>query len=81
MSEKIKDGGPAYPIPVEADVDCHGRYANGYGGMSLRDWFAGMALQGYTANPETCSRLDNVTTAKLSYEAADAMLKARGVID
>ena len=31
MSDAIEDGGPAFPVSL-------------YDGMSLRDWFAGMAL-------------------------------------
>jgi len=37
MSE-INDGGPAFPVSMHYDSDS-------YFGMSLRDWFAGMALQ------------------------------------
>jgi len=44
MSER-DDGGPAFPLPVDDDLDCAGRYASGYGGMSLRDHFAGEALK------------------------------------
>lgn len=45
-------------------------------GMSLRDYFAAKALQGLLA----CPIGDNTQTtyAKLAYEYADAMLKARG---
>ena len=45
-------------------------------GMSLRDWFAGMALQGIIANPANNQR-DIQQDAALAYETADAMLKAR----
>ena len=40
------DGGPAFP---------NGSYDTKTGnnlGMTLRDWFAGMALQGICANPD-----------------------------
>lgn len=40
MADKINDGGPAFP--------CEGGFDSGlcpYYGMSLRDWFAGMAMQ------------------------------------
>lgn len=59
-----KWGGPAYPTPI-SQVVMHG--------MSLRDWFAGMALSGLMS--------DNTIPLKggvrLSYEAADEMLKER----
>jgi hypothetical protein len=70
----LNDGGPAFPVP-----DSH--YANGqvqYGsnGMTLRDYFAAMALQGimvgfhdHSYNAQTC--------AVIAYDVADAMLEAR----
>lgn len=51
-------------------------------GMTLRDWFAGLALQGatstgglykYPKDPRTYEQY----VAEYSYEYADAMLKAR----
>lgn len=36
---KKDDGGPAFPLPVDADIDCAGRAASGYGGISIRDYF------------------------------------------
>jgi hypothetical protein len=51
-------------------------------GMSLRDYFASAALQGLLGNSEfhvetdVESEIPNAI-AKYSYEAADAMLKAR----
>lgn len=86
----VNDGGPAFPVPAsdarnvfdEPDGNKHKP------GMSLRDWFAGQALQGCLAyshvNPmignyhENCSVL---TVAQHSYAIADAMLKAREVPD
>jgi hypothetical protein len=46
------------------------------GGLTIRDWFAGMALQGMTANAlwDTESR-DGI--ARLAYLSADAMLAVR----
>jgi hypothetical protein len=69
------DGGPAFPLPVEEDIDCHNRYRSGYGGMTLRDWFAGQALAGLVA----LSRPDSSVTSDtlLAYHLADAMLAAR----
>lgn len=56
-------------------------------GMSLRDYFAAKALQGYLANEgqtkELASHVGNAVeqmkaVATASYTMADAMLKARG---
>lgn len=63
------DGGPAFPQHAEAlrsDVPP---------GMTLRDWFAGMALSGLNASgPHDCGPLGLAFDA---YRQADAMLKAR----
>lgn len=70
------DGGPAFPLPNQAMF-----------GMSLRDWFAGQALNGILSDGETqaiiskLSRAENASStayvAKAAYEFADAMLKER----
>lgn len=44
--------------------------------MTLRDWFAGMALQGYCANPANNERVVKAD-AELAYVAANAMLAER----
>ena len=47
------DGGPAFPQPQGKDEDgapYSAREIPGDSGMSLRDWFAGMALQGLLAS-------------------------------
>ena len=67
--EKINDGGPAFP---RAGSD----YVKAQEGMSLRDWFAGKALEGQAHrfdHPHNHREL----LAKDCYEIADAMLKAR----
>ena len=53
---------------------------NNYGpGMTLRDYFAGKALQGILANPKLPDEIDSmVLAARDCYSWADAMLKARG---
>jgi hypothetical protein len=65
----INDGGPAFPIPgLQHDAD--------FNGITLRDYFAAKAMQGWTANP-----LPNDTPineiAEWAYRQADAMIKAR----
>ncbi len=74
MSTQINDGGEAFPLYLplgEGDIRL---------GMSLRDWFAGQALNGYLASWETNNAPDFYETdhvAKTAYTYADAMLKAR----
>lgn len=48
-------------------------------GMSLRDWFAGMALQGILAgwNQNIGGALECGSASRHAYEYADAMMKAR----
>jgi len=59
----MNDGGPAFPI---GDTDLQG--------MSLRDYFAGQALNGLLLSPRITAP---PATAKLAYEYADAMLAER----
>jgi len=49
------------------------------GGMSLRDWFAGMALQGICTIDRRTSPIDDTQriTARTAYQLADAMLAER----
>ena len=58
------DGGPAEPTTQEV-------WDSGFGGMSLRDWFAGMAMQGLCVD-----RFNTGTEgiARMAYMQADAML-------
>ena len=44
----------------------------------LRDEFAIAALQGICAHPDTLIRENEQSLAVISYEVADAMMKARG---
>lgn len=72
----INDGGPAFPhsaawSPTGKSV------ALPQNGMSLRDWFAGLALQAMA----TTAGFQGAPWDKLAgdaYAAADAMLRARG---
>lgn len=69
--EHKDNGGPAFPIPSlqnDSDFNC----------MTLRDYFAAKAMQGFCVNDwpvhsdESVSRL-----ASFAYMMADAMLEAR----
>ena len=77
MNTKQDDGGSAFPIPYGQVMSDDGR------GMSLRDWFAGMALQGWLASWSSESKhpVEVEKAAKLvasnSYAMADAMIAAR----
>lgn len=73
MSSKSKTGGPAFLYPSLQLAPFGTEVGNK--GMFLRDWFAGMALQGLCACP-TVETIDE-QTALMAYKAADHMLKAR----
>lgn len=65
-----KDGGPAFPRSSQGPSDS----LDAAVGMSMRDWIAGMSLDGiinqWGAN-------DKILVATLAYGIADAMLEAR----
>jgi hypothetical protein len=79
------DGGPAFPQPcTEGGYAANSPYNIAGGGMTLRDWFAGVALQGLLSGG--AARRDNKLVdadgnfARLenaAYGFADAMLAAR----
>lgn len=80
MTTPKDDGGPIAPTMItrqriapdtisESRMDVEG-------GLTIRDWFAGMALQGMMANPSWDSTLRH-TVAENAYGYADAMLDAR----
>lgn len=74
------DGGPAFPI-VETfgSNGVKGRMENGYGGvrsiggMSLRMWLAGQALNGFISAGYDCGNPESV--AKDCFDFADAIIK------
>lgn len=77
------DGGAAFPqLSIESGQrDGHGDliepFTTTQGGMSLREWYAGMALQGILAgNPDADCGPDGY--AADAYLYADAMIDARG---
>lgn len=83
MSTHIKDGGPAFPdkrrvLAVDGTPHFGGALEH-VPGMSLRDYFAGKALEGIEASQGNSVHF--VITAERvairAYELADAMLKAR----
>lgn len=68
----IETGGPAFPGAVMDDDRTFTAEDCGQGGMSLRDYFAAKAMQGLM---DAAMPMDEI--APVSYEMADAMLKAR----
>jgi hypothetical protein len=79
-----RDGGPAFPSPLVRNEDGERFFADdyGYGGMTLRDYFAGQALQGMLASNiqvpvGSAPQTNIILLASACYRAADAMLAAR----
>jgi len=72
-NQPINDGGPAFPHTTQWDGITP---AINYHGISMRDYFAAAALQGLMAKVDPEDHWADYR-AKWSYEAADAMLKAR----
>ncbi|WP_020372144.1 hypothetical protein [Rhizorhabdus wittichii] len=48
-----------------------------FGGMTMRDWFAGQALAGMVGHPKVTAASLGIHAAKRCYELADAMLAER----
>jgi hypothetical protein len=67
-------GGPAFPTtkPLE-------HWGDPNQGMTLRDYFAAKAMQGFMANKSNPMHYQPETDAQWAYMIADAMLKARDV--
>lgn len=82
MSAQINDGGPAFPAdevhdthPAPGETAC--RHLHAHQGMSLRDYFAAKALQGFLANKSNPTRFNPEGDAEYVYRIADAMLAKR----
>ena len=80
----IDDGGSAFPVTAKlmSSEFANIKITETTGGMSLRDWFAGMALQGNLASQSIeVGYYDGIEcwkkAASDAYKAADAMLAAR----
>jgi len=73
----MKDGGAAFPNQWY-DNDSTGAQVvrESFPGMSLRDWFAGQALQGFCASEQNGTWIGDAT-ARDAYSYADAMLTER----
>ena len=84
----MQDGNqPAFPVTLTGPCEAYGLEASEtqkieFHGMTLRDYFAAKAMQGYVLNEALIKDTDTQQewldlTAKTSYLMADAMLKAR----
>ena len=81
MNTTQDDGGPAFPY-ANPDYDGNWNTDKMIPGMSLRDYFAGMALQGTLSIRDTHTSINHGVihqddVAGSCYEWADAMLAAR----
>ena len=72
---KIEDGGPAFPCDVQVEDNSGSHYEERYG-LTMRDWFAGQALQGQAHRLASPWEHRDIL-AKDCYDIADAMLAAR----
>jgi hypothetical protein len=62
----MKDGGPAFPVTTAVFNDMKG--------MTLRDWFAGMAMQGFLASGKCTPDYVGKHLVADSYALARSML-------
>lgn len=77
MSDSKNDGGPAFPQNMtQAGNPVYAEFENG-GGMTLRDWLAGMAMQGLLA-ADSRDRRSHDDVSRWAYIQADSMLAERG---
>jgi len=72
------DGGP-----IAAGLKSSDQTVIPFGGLSIRDYFAGLAMSGHMANPKDsdfiyCDRVNgHLAAARAYYRMADGMLLAR----
>ncbi len=75
MSKNHRNNGYAFPQALVAEAGTvRTSLEQGFPGMHMRDWFAGLAMQGLLANPELGNTPANLLS-KWAYETADAMLE------
>lgn len=80
----LPDGGFAFPTPNSGEWGFNSKNEKIFcpdvtPGMTLRDWFAGMALQGFCANPNIITQSGAFKHANFAtiYDFADAMIEER----
>jgi len=69
------DNTPAFPFQ-EIHLDT-GALVDQHGGMTLRDYFAAKAMQGFAADPNAWWADGVAGMANSAYQWADAMMEAR----
>lgn len=88
MENEIKDGGPAFPVFIvagHADPEQVAEACRDAAGLTVRDYFAAKAMQGYLSNSWLAKEIDSMGErsdqqaifADIAYSMADAMLAAR----
>jgi hypothetical protein len=72
-------GGPAFPLAITQDPNGGVFDPRGYGadGMTLRDYFAAKAMQGFASDGDLSWKDGVDGMARCAYEWADAMIRAR----
>lgn len=70
----IETGGPVFPCPQD-DVNQNMPSL----GMTLRDWFAAMALQGLCANSSLEVMKSDIPLEDMAYSLADKMIGRREI--
>ena len=74
----MNDGGPAFPIATALKSrDGETKKMDVNEGMSLREWFTGMALQGILSRHADERGADISGLAALAYVYADAMIEQK----
>lgn len=80
MSNKTKQAFPGITIEQRGDPVYNAPTRVYYSGMTLRDYFAAKAMQGYIMRWSIDKKFefgDPESVSKMSYEFADAMLQER----
>jgi hypothetical protein len=65
---------PSFSVSEQARVTSIG----GEGGMDLRDWFAGLAMQALLEHIDIRHEISQIGVADRAYQMADVMMKAKG---
>ena len=74
----IDTGGCVHPKPIRLEQVTPEKIEYAFeGGMTLRDHFAGLAIQGILANPTTDQDIMQHQLAEIAYEQADEMISVR----